>query len=170
VGTSKDPDRPLLHAIHVKENFLETTDGFRIHRVFFRSQEERTLPEGLLQVVSISKRVVIFEVMPPGKYPDCDAIWRTKVKPMQVKEFSNECIAFFMISPDLVSTSLKFHNTRGTKIEIGSGPFIITFPTELGGYAEMGVSSIQALIMPVHGADGCSGLIANHEEVQNAAG
>lgn len=168
VATSKDIARPVLHAFHVQGTRIETTDGFRIHMIEFETPEARLLPEGLLELVSISKRNVIFRDVSDsrGKFPETDSIF-ANMKPLNAliptdnegrqlyHDGSLENVtAFVYVSPDLLASSLNLRDTQGTKITIHNGPVLIEFPVRWGGYEDIGVRSIKAILMPVFTSDG----------------
>lgn len=162
-ATSKDEQRPLLHCIHSKENYLETTDGFRIHRVTFKSSNARLFPEGLIELRLVTGRSVVFEIEEDDSlFPKVSALWKEKPQAIKPKlPIVDGYIAYVHISPSLLASALSLPETRNTVIEIGTGPFIIKIPPEDGRYNEIGVESIQAMIMPVFPGNeerGASGL------------
>jgi len=158
VATSKDPRLPVKHAFHVEGTRIETTDGFRIHQVEFATPEARLLPEGLLELVSISKRNVTFiDAMYPGAFPNTQLIeymkpLKTVVTPDNEGRYPGveleNVTAFVHVSPDLMSSTLKLPDTRGTKITIHDGPMLIEFNTRKSGYEDIGVRAVQAILMP----------------------
>jgi len=158
VATSKDVDRPLLHAFHVQGTRIETSDGLRIHLVEFSTTAARLLPEGLLELVSIAKRNVTFiDAMYPGAFPNTQLIeymkpLKTVVTPDNEGRYPGveleNVTAFVHVSPDLMSSTLKLPDTRGTKITIHDGPMLIEFNTRKSGYEDIGVRAVQAILMP----------------------
>ena len=175
VATSKDVDRPLLHAFHVQGTRIETSDGYRIHLVEFSTTAARFLPEGLLELVSIAKRNVTFMVRPDAEFPDTDSVFEY-MKPLKAfiptddggrplyHDGSLENVtAFVHVSPDLLASSLNLRDTRGTKITIHNGPMLIEFNTRLGGYEDIGVRSIQAILMPAGTGDGTFSGLTPHQ-------
>lgn len=176
VGTSKDPTRPTLHLFHVDGTRIETIDGFRIHAVEFATPEARLLPEGLLELVSISRGYVTFrdESVHLNAFPNTQIFEYMKPlkpvvptdhlgKPLYHDNSMENVSAFVYVSPDLLASTLKLPDTSGTKITIHNGPMLIEFNTRLGGYEDIGVRAVRAILMPAASGFGESSGLTPHQ-------
>ena len=77
---SKDDARPSLQLLHVTEEFIEATDGHRLHRIDNKkpgTDDERLIEPGLYHVLKAKKAEVIISEYTSNDvtYPDTNRIW-----------------------------------------------------------------------------------------------
>ena len=153
-GTSKDPARVKLQFIHATEKFIESTDGFVIHRAIFKDGKQ-IIPAGLYTVVLITKEYVILEPAHSSQeFVDAEALMNRTIrtKPKEISEYYSAVIS---IDPRLLARTLSIGNIRSSRlpaiIEFGAGPALITFLTNTSDLEETcGIEKFEALIMPMY--------------------
>ena len=114
---STDPARPVLHAVNIKFNRFEATNGFMIGIAITEAPIKfyADLEDGMYIIESISKKLIVMSPLEEGTYPDVGAIMNALHIP--------ESHSLVCLNPDLFSKVTKgferaFVNVHSTRAPI----------------------------------------------------
>lgn len=116
-GCSKDPARPVLTGIHVKNGLAYSADGFKLMRIetpeSLKEYEELTIKP--LSNIPVTPQVVEWEELPGHTYPDCEQIIKTDKEPIFEISVNKKLLADAiktMPGPDNNMITLSFTGNR----------------------------------------------------------